>query len=258
VRLPWRGGEAQPPAEPPVPDDTPTDPLIVFRALERHGVDYVAIGGIAVQAHGSPRTTRDVDVLVGPDEDNLERLGAALVELRARLLGVDAHLLGIDPTDPRVLREGANFTLMTVAGELDVWTDAPELKGAAPWLEMSARAVEARVDGVRIRVCGRDDLIRMKRAADRPKDRQDIAALTDPDPARADPAVAVQEPPPVLTPQPAEPGMPRTEGIQSSVPEAPPRDLRPVDEVVDLGQQRTRRLGQERGSEHGPRAGPRA
>jgi hypothetical protein len=53
-------------------------------------------------------------------------------------LGVDAHLLGIDPTNPEHLREGANFTLMTVAGEVDVWTDAAELRGAAPWPEMRA------------------------------------------------------------------------------------------------------------------------
>jgi hypothetical protein len=43
-----------------------------------------------------------------------------------------------------------------------------------------ARSIEAEVAGIRIRVCGRDDLIRMKRAADRPKDRVDVIALTEP------------------------------------------------------------------------------
>jgi hypothetical protein len=106
------------------PDDAPTDPVEIFRALNAHDVDYLIIGGVAVQAYGHVRTTQDVDVVVAPDLGNLERLSAALAQLGARLKGVDADLLGIDPTDPAHLRDGANFGLATRAGGLDVWTDA--------------------------------------------------------------------------------------------------------------------------------------
>lgn len=160
------------------PDDAPTDPLEVFRALNRHEVDYMVIGGIAVQAYGHVRTTQDVDVLVAPGDRNLENLAAALGELHARLKGVDAHLLGIDPTDAAHLREGANFGLATRAGGLDVWTDAAELKGARPWEEMRRRAVRAEVGHEPIHFVHRDDLIRMKYAAGREQDLQDIAAMT--------------------------------------------------------------------------------
>jgi hypothetical protein len=159
-------------------DDAPTDPVEVFRVLNDHGVDYLIIGGVAVQAYGHVRTTQDVDVIVAPDSRNLERLAAALKQLRARLKGVDAHLLGIDPTDATHLCDGANFGLATRAGGLDVWTDAAELKGARPWDEMRARAVTAEVGGQSLRFVDRDDLIRMKLAAGREKDLQDIAALT--------------------------------------------------------------------------------
>jgi hypothetical protein len=160
------------------PDDAPTDPVEVFRALNGHGVDYLIIGGVAVQAYGHVRTTQDVDVIVAPDERNLERLAGALKQLRARLKGVDAHLLGIDPTDARHLRDGANFGLATRAGGLDVWTDAAELKGARSWVQMRERAVTAEVGGQSLRFVHRDDLIRMKLAAGREQDLQDIAALT--------------------------------------------------------------------------------
>jgi hypothetical protein len=173
------------------PQDAPTAPLEVFRALNRHEVEYMVIGGVAVQAYGHVRTTQDVDILVAPDDRNLEHLAAALGQLRARLKGVDAHLLGIDPTDAAHLREGANFGLATSAGGLDVWTDAAELRGARSWEEMRKRAVTAEVEGEPILFVHRDDLIRMKYAAGREQDLKDIAALTrydDRDPPVSDPS----------------------------------------------------------------------
>ena len=168
----------QRPFEPSATNDAPSDPVEVFRALNGHDVDYLIIGGVAVQAYGHVRTTQDVDVVVAPDTRNLERLAAALKQLRARLKGVDAHLLGIDPTDATHLRDGANFGLATRAGGLDVWTDAVELKGARSWEEMRARATTAEVGGQSLRFVGLDDLIRMKLAAGGERDLQDIAALT--------------------------------------------------------------------------------
>lgn len=161
-----------------VSDDLPTDPVRVLKTLNDHAVDYVVIGGVAVQAWGHTRTTKDVDLLAGPGVDNLARLGRALADLRARLLGVDAHPLGIDPTDPGDLERGANFTLATVAGRVDLWPDAAELKGSPPWPEVRSRAIDAEAAGTRVHVLSLDDLIRVKRAAGRPIDLEDIAVLT--------------------------------------------------------------------------------
>lgn len=55
----------------------------IFATLESHGVDYVAIGGIAANAHGSRRLTLDVDIIPEPATPNYERLAAALDELDA-------------------------------------------------------------------------------------------------------------------------------------------------------------------------------
>lgn len=176
--IPGRRRRREPDRLEPVPEDLPSNPLRIFQTFERHGVDYVTIGGVAVQAHGHTRTTKDVDILAAPGRDNLRRLGAALAELDARLKGVDAHLLRIEPTDPEHLERGANFTLATEAGGLDVWTDAAELRGSPPWPEIRGRALETRVAGVIVRVVSLDDLVRLKRAAGREIDLRDIAALT--------------------------------------------------------------------------------
>lgn len=157
-------------------DRGPLDPVRIFEALERHRVEYLTIGGVAVNAHGHVRNTRDVDVLIEWSLENMRRLALALGDLEARLFGVDAELLDIDPHDPDALLKGGNFTLRTAAGGLDLF-DPGEIPGGRPYEEMRPRAVEAVVEGVRIRTVGFDDLIRLKRESGRDRDLEDVATL---------------------------------------------------------------------------------
>lgn len=158
-------------------DDQPTalDPTRVFETLNRHGVDYLVIGGFAVIAHGHIRATKDIDLVASEQRENLERLAAALRELRARVRGVDGEHLPVDPTNPDDLASGANWTMVTDAGWVDFMAEPP---GAASYPQMRARSVQRRVRNVDIPIIGMDDLIRMKTAAGRPRDLADIAALT--------------------------------------------------------------------------------
>jgi predicted nucleotidyltransferase len=153
-----------------------SDPRRVFEVLNRHGVDFTVIGGIAVIVHGHPRNTRDIDFVAATDRPNLERLAAALRELNAQLWGVDAHLLGTE-LDAETLGNGANFTFTTDAGGLDFFNEVP---GGVPYEELRARALVVELSGLSVRIASRDDLIRMKSAVGRPQDIDDIAALTDP------------------------------------------------------------------------------
>jgi hypothetical protein len=151
------------------------DPARIFATLERHGVDYLTIGAFAVIAHGYVRATADIDFVARQDRDNLTRLAATFKELEARLRGVDAELLDIDPTDPDTLANGASFTLDTNAGPIDYLNDVP---GAGDYADLKDRSIQTHVQSVVIHVVGRDDLIRMKRASGRPQDLRDIANLT--------------------------------------------------------------------------------
>jgi len=155
---------------------TSFDPARIFQTLDRHGVDYLTIGGWAVIAHGYVRATADIDFVARLDEGNMIRLAAALTELEARLRGVDADKLGIDPTDPRVLSSGASFTMDTAAGPLDFLNDVP---GAADYDQLKSRAREANAGGVSVWVVGYEDLIRMKEASGREQDLLDIHQLQD-------------------------------------------------------------------------------
>ena len=87
----------------------------ILRVLARHGVDFVVIGGIAVQAHGYIRFTKDLDVILRPTALNFSRLSEALPELEAELRSSGALKL----TDPHQLRRAPRIPLITTAGPLD-------------------------------------------------------------------------------------------------------------------------------------------
>ncbi len=161
------------------PDRGPSDAPRVFRTLNEHGVDYVVIGGWAVIAHGRVRTTLDVDFVADRERANLERLSGALADLHAELWGVDAHLLGLD-LDAGTLASGANFTLITDAGGVDFFNEVP---GQVPYRDLRRRAITGHVRGVPVRLAGREDLVRMKRAAGRDQDLEDLAVLLEADEA---------------------------------------------------------------------------
>jgi predicted nucleotidyltransferase len=152
------------------------DPQVILGALIEADVDFVVIGGIAVQAYGVPRTTVDVDVVIGIDGANRVRAAEALTMLDAKAVGLDPPG-SIDVTDPQMLNIGANYRLDTSAGELELFTGV--VPGAAPFTELFARSVVVTVGGLDIRIVGIDDLLSMKREAGRKRDLDDIAALTD-------------------------------------------------------------------------------
>jgi hypothetical protein len=154
--------------------ETPLDAEQILAVLAAHDVDYVIVGGLAVQAHGHVRTTIDIDVCPHPQPENLRRLAAALNELSARALNVGSDGIEIDAA---MLPRATLWQFDTLHGAIDVLQDVP---GAPPYDELRERALEIDLGEIRLAVADRDDLIRMKRASARPVDLEDVAALTEP------------------------------------------------------------------------------
>jgi predicted nucleotidyltransferase len=138
----------------------------MLRRLDAAGVEFVVIGGIAAIAHGSPQITQDLDIVFATDDGNLERLGRALQDLKATLRGVTEEV-PFAP-DARTLRHVRLLTLDTEEGRLDVMVEPDGSKG---YEQLLAGSIEAIVGGTAVRIAGLDDLIAMKKAAGRPKDR---------------------------------------------------------------------------------------
>jgi hypothetical protein len=153
--------------------DTPLDAERIFRALAGHGVEYVLIGGLAVQTHGHVRTTNDADLIPAPDPANLKRLAAALRALGARVLNPGHEDVQVDAG---MLPRATIWQFATRDGGIDVMHEVP---GGDSYAALSQRALRIRLGDVDVPVVDLDDLIRMKLARGRPVDLADVAALTD-------------------------------------------------------------------------------
>jgi hypothetical protein len=135
-------------------------------AIVDGGVAFVMIGGVAAQVHGSPIITEDLDICHDLERDNLERLASVLADLQAVRRDMPA---GIDaPIDVRALRARDVFRLRTRFGDLDLLARPdPDLD----FVRLRSRALRADLKGQSVWIASLDDLIAMKRAAGRPKDR---------------------------------------------------------------------------------------
>jgi hypothetical protein len=161
---------------------TPLDPGELLRQLHSAAVEHVLIGGLAVNAYGVIRSTKDVDICPSPDPSNLARLADLLTRLQVRQLGVgddgfEAVELPFDPARAGDLAEGGNFRLETPLGVLDIMQWIPGIEEDNAFATLAADAQRAVAFGIEIRVCSLSALRLMKRAAGRPQDLQDLQDL---------------------------------------------------------------------------------
>lgn len=138
------------------------DTETLFRSLNEHDVRYVVIGATAFPVHGYARATLDVDVFIEPTEENARKTMAAL-----RAFGYDVSDLTVeDLLEKKVLIR-----------QYIVQTDLhPFVKGVR-WEDVWANRLESVLGGTPVAFASLDDLIRMKRAAGRPKDVEDLRVL---------------------------------------------------------------------------------
>lgn len=138
----------------------------LLEVLEQHGVDFVVVGGVAGLAQGSSYPTYDLDVAYGRDPANLRRLADALTEIGVTLRGAPPDLPF--QLDAQTLANGANFTFNTELGSFDILGD---IAGVKSYEDLRRASQLKRIAGVEVRVASLDDLISMKRAANRVKDQ---------------------------------------------------------------------------------------
>jgi len=154
--------------------ESPLDAERILRTLAEHKVDYVLIGGLAVQTHGHVRTTNDADLVPAPDPDNLQRLAAALRSLEAQVLNPGEEDTEIDA---KMLPRATIWQFTSRDGGIDVIHEVP---GGRSYDELSEGALRVRLGDIDVPVVGLDDLVQMKLARGRPVDLADVASLTDP------------------------------------------------------------------------------
>lgn len=153
--------------------DARTDGLAgLLRRLIDGGVEFILVGGLAGNVHGVARSTFDVDVVYRRTRENILRIVEALAP-------IDPYLRGAPPGLPFVLDadtilRGLNFTLRTSLGDIDL---LGEVVVGGSYERLLPETVSIELFGTTCRCIGLPALIRLKRAAGRPKDLEAIAEL---------------------------------------------------------------------------------
>ena len=145
----------------------------LLRRLADAGVDFVLVGGLALNAWGVVRGTKDVDVVLATDTDNLKRVAAVATGANGHVQQGEA-LLGSEISIAGALAGGEQVAIETDLGRLDV---VQGLDGVPAFDDLRSRATEAEILGSKVWVCSRDDLKAMKRASGRTRDLADLEEL---------------------------------------------------------------------------------
>lgn len=133
-------------------------------ALSDAGAEFLVVGAYALAAHGLPRATGNLDIWVRPNQENAERVWAALSQFGAPV----SPLCKSDFCQPDVV-----YQIGVAPRRIDILTSVSGLDFDAAW--PNRRVVD--VEGRPVAFQGRSDLIANKRAAGRPEDLADLAWL---------------------------------------------------------------------------------
>lgn len=149
-----------------------TDFRALLGVLHAGGVEFIMVGGAAATAHGAARLTLDLDIVYRRSEDNIARLVNALAPHHPYLRGAPPGLPFL--WGAATITRGLNFTLTTDLGDLDI---LGEITGGGQFDDLRSHTIRLSVFGIDVLCLDLESLIRVKRAAGRPKDFEAIAEL---------------------------------------------------------------------------------
>jgi Nucleotidyl transferase of unknown function (DUF2204) len=145
----------------------------LLRRLAEADVEFVVVGGLALNAWGVVRGTKDVDVVIATDPGNIKRVADIAVAVGGRVQQGEA-LLGSSLSIAAALAGGEQVAIETDLGRLDI---VQGLDGVPSFGDLRSRAAETEILGSKVWICSREDLKAMKRAAGRTRDLADIEDL---------------------------------------------------------------------------------
>jgi predicted nucleotidyltransferase len=134
-----------------------------LKLLNDHQVEYMIIGGFAVAAHGYPRYTKDIDILIGTTSDNTTKMLAVIKDFGFGSLG----LTSTDFQDDEIIQLGYE------PNRIDILKNIPGIRFD---IAFEKRLIST-FDNLPVHVISRQDLIKAKEAAGRDQDLLDVRKL---------------------------------------------------------------------------------
>ena len=141
-----------------------SDYMDMFKCLNKAGVDYMLVGGWAVNMYGYIRATVDLDIWILADSDNAKKVYAAVAEFGA-------------PVSQMKPEEFTEYGMIFQIGVAPCRVDIISRISGVSYSDAAMRAVSKVIDGVPVRVISLEDLIVNKKASGRTKDLADVEVL---------------------------------------------------------------------------------
>ena len=179
----WQGKEEEQvkflDGDAPIDEDNSMYYFEVLKALFDHEIDYLIVGGLAVNLYGIPRVTQDIDIIIAFDRENIFKLNGVF-----RDLGYVPRLPGVDPeelADPVVRKDwivDRNLKAFSFYHKKDAYK-AVDIILVHPldFAKAFQNKTIKKAQGIAINLVSMDDLIKMKSFSGRQQDLSDIALL---------------------------------------------------------------------------------
>ncbi len=132
----------------------------ILALFGEHDVRYLIVGGLAFIYHAKPRYTKDIDLWVDPDPENVVRVNRALGEFGSPSL--------IDPDDPNEILQLGN-----APHRIDILRTIVDLDFDLAW----GRRIEGEYGNAPANWIDLDSLIAIKERIDHPRHREDVRVL---------------------------------------------------------------------------------
>ncbi len=145
------------------------DLVRVVQVLNKHQVDYVVIGGMALILQGGDAVTSDIDLAFEHSIPNLRRLADALEELKARPKRWTVSTFRLQPSD----LASKWLHLESDSGDIDLVAETP----AVSYAELKHGSEGFQIEAAHLEVASLKELIAMKRATGRAKDAIHLGLL---------------------------------------------------------------------------------
>jgi len=134
----------------------------IFHALNKAGVDYLLVGGLASVLYGVPRTTVDIDIAVRPNTNHVVKAIETLESL---------GLVPDTKTPEEVFGQGG--VSFSNEREIDMITDLKGIDFNTAW----DRRRQVKYEGIMVQVISKEGLITALKAVGRRKDLEDLKDL---------------------------------------------------------------------------------
>jgi predicted nucleotidyltransferase len=150
----------------------------IFKELNKQKIDYLVVGGLAVNFHGVPRMTYDIDIMILLEAENVSKLVAKLTKWGYRpKVSINPKELADEAKRNSWIQEkrmkAVNFySEILPIGEIDIVFDSP-----IPYSELKRRAVMIELQEEKIPTISIHDLIELKQKSGRKQDIADVEYL---------------------------------------------------------------------------------